>query len=57
MRSASRNYLDPLSHLSHYAHAPAIAFECGADDTHVGPEHAVFADTNRVRAKSIYRQR
>ena len=24
---------DPLSHLSHYAHAPAIAFECGADDS------------------------
>jgi uncharacterized protein len=33
--------LDPLSHLSHYAHAPAIAFECGADDTHVGPEAAL----------------
>lgn len=32
--------LDPLSHLRHYAHAPAIAFECGGDDTHVGPEGA-----------------
>jgi dienelactone hydrolase len=35
------NQLDPLSHLSHYAHAPAIAFECGANDTHVGPEGAL----------------
>ena len=35
------NYLDPLSHLSHYAHAPAIAFECGADDTHVPPDGAL----------------
>jgi uncharacterized protein len=35
------NHLDPLSHFSHYAHAPAIAFECGADDTHVGPEGAL----------------
>jgi hypothetical protein len=29
------------SHLSHYAHAPAIAFECGADDTHVPPDGAL----------------
>jgi dienelactone hydrolase len=35
------NQLDPLSHLNNYAHAPAIAFECGADDTHVGPEAAL----------------
>lgn len=35
------NHLDPLSHLSHYAHAPAIAFECGADDTHVPPDGAL----------------
>lgn len=35
------NHLDPLSHLSHYAHAPAIAFECGADDTHVAPDGAL----------------
>jgi uncharacterized protein len=34
------DHLDPLSHLSHYAHAPAIAFECGADDTHVSPDSA-----------------
>jgi uncharacterized protein len=33
--------LDPVSHLSHYARAPAIAFECGADDTHVAPEAAL----------------
>lgn len=33
-------HLDPLSHLSHYAHAPAIAFECGADDRHVSPDGA-----------------
>ncbi len=35
------NHLDPLSHLSHYAHGPAIAFECGADDTHVPPDGAL----------------
>jgi len=29
------DHLDPLSHLDHYARAPAIAFECGADGTHV----------------------
>jgi dienelactone hydrolase len=33
--------LDPLSHLDSYAHAPAIAFECGADDTHVPPDGAL----------------
>jgi uncharacterized protein len=35
------HHLDPLSHLNHYAHAPAIAFECGADDTHVPPDGAL----------------
>ena len=35
------DHLDPLSHLSHYAHAPAIAFECGADDSHVPPDGAL----------------
>jgi dienelactone hydrolase len=33
--------LDPLSHLDQYARAPAIAFHCGADDTHVPPEGAL----------------
>lgn len=35
------DHLDPLSHLGSYAHAPAIAFECGADDTHVPPDGAL----------------
>lgn len=38
--------LDPLSHPGRYAHAPAITFECGADDTHVPPDGALrFRDT------------
>lgn len=35
------NHLDPLTHLSHYSHAPAIAFECGAGDTLVPPDGAL----------------
>ena len=34
------DHLDPLTHLDAYAHGPAIAFECGADDTHVPPDGA-----------------
>jgi fermentation-respiration switch protein FrsA (DUF1100 family) len=42
--------LDPLSHLDRYAHGPAIAFECGADDTHVPPDGALrFYDALRAR--------
>jgi uncharacterized protein len=29
------DHLDPITHLDAYARGPAIAFECGADDTHV----------------------
>lgn len=32
--------LDPLTHLGHYAHRPAILFACGADDRQVPPEGA-----------------
>lgn len=32
--------LNPLTHLSNYAHAPAITFECAANDTHVPPDGA-----------------
>ncbi len=31
---------NPLTHLSAYAHAPAITFECAANDTHVPPDGA-----------------
>lgn len=33
--------LDPLSHLGSYARGPAIAFECGAEDSHVPPDGAL----------------
>jgi dienelactone hydrolase len=32
--------LNPLTHLGNYAHAPAITFECAANDTHVPPDGA-----------------
>lgn len=32
---------NPLTHLDAYAHAPAITFECAADDTHVPPDGAL----------------
>lgn len=35
------NHLAPMSHLSRYAHAPAIAFECGAADSHVPADGAL----------------
>jgi dienelactone hydrolase len=31
---------NPLTHLNAYAHAPAITFECAANDTHVPPDGA-----------------
>lgn len=34
-------HLDPQTHLEAYARGPAIAFECGDDDTHVPPDGAV----------------
>jgi dienelactone hydrolase len=34
------DHLDPLTHLDAYARGSAIAFECGADDTHVPPDGA-----------------
>ena len=33
--------LNPMFHLDAYAHCPAIAFECGADDRHVPPDGAL----------------
>ena len=33
--------IDPLSHPAHYAHCPAMTFECGALDTHVPPDGAL----------------
>ena len=32
--------IDPASHPHHYTHGPAIAFELGANDTHVPPASA-----------------
>lgn len=32
--------LDPLIHVDHYRHRPAILFECGADDLHVPSDGA-----------------
>jgi dienelactone hydrolase len=32
---------NPLFHLDAYAHCPAIAFECGAEDRHVPPDGAL----------------
>lgn len=43
--------LDPLTHPHHYVHGPAIAFELGADDTHVPPASAfAFRDILRTAA-------
>jgi dienelactone hydrolase len=33
--------IDPYSHPAHYAHCPAMTFECGALDTHVPPDGAL----------------
>lgn len=33
--------LNPLTHLDHYRHLPAIDFECGAEDHHVPPDGAL----------------
>lgn len=33
--------LNPLTHLEAYAHAPAISFVCGQEDTHVPPDGAL----------------
>lgn len=33
--------LNPLTNVQAYAHAPAITFECGADDQHVPPDGAL----------------
>lgn len=33
--------LDPMTHLDSYARAPAISFECGADDLHVHAQAAL----------------
>lgn len=33
--------LNPLTHLDAYAHAPAISFECAANDSHVPPDGAL----------------
>ena len=42
--------LDPFTHLDAYARGPSIAFECGADDTHVPPDGALrFRDALRAR--------
>lgn len=35
------DHLNPLTHLSAYAHAPAVTFECAANDIHVPPDGAV----------------
>jgi dienelactone hydrolase len=43
--------LDPLTHLDHYRHTPAIDFECGAEDLHVPPDGAARF---REPAREIY---
>lgn len=40
------NELDPATHQHRYAHGPAIAFELGADDTHVPPAAASPSTTH-----------
>lgn len=43
--------LDPATHPHNYAHGPAIAFELGADDTHVPPASAfAFRDALKTAA-------
>lgn len=45
------SHLDPATHPHHYVHGPAIAFELGADDTHVPPKAArLFHDALRATA-------
>lgn len=45
------SHLDPATHPHNYAHGPAIAFELGADDTHVPPTAAqLFRDALRSSA-------
>lgn len=44
-------HLDPATHPRNYAHGPAIAFELGAEDTHVPPEAATrFRELLRTSA-------
>jgi dienelactone hydrolase len=35
------DHLDPLTHLDHYAHGPAMSFECGQEDFHVPADGAL----------------
>jgi uncharacterized protein len=35
------DHMNPLTHLSAYAHRPAMTFECGAEDDHLLPEGAL----------------
>ncbi len=35
------DHLNPLTHLVAYAHAPAMYFICGEQDTHVPPDGAL----------------
>jgi len=45
------NQLDPTTHPHNYVHGPAIAFELGADDTHVPPASAfAFLDALKTTA-------
>ncbi len=45
--------LNPLTHLDHYRHTPAVTFECGADDRHVPPAAAEdFRDALRETYRS-----
>ncbi|HEY8911968.1 alpha/beta hydrolase [Lacisediminihabitans sp.] len=45
------NELDPSTHQDRYAHGPAIAFDLGADDTHVPPASA-FAFHEALKASA-----
>jgi len=45
---------NPLTNLSSYAHCPAIAFECGAEDDHVPPDGALRF---QVALQETYKER
>jgi dienelactone hydrolase len=45
--------MNPMTHLDHFRHAPAITFECGAEDRHVPPSGAAdFRDALRETYRS-----
>ncbi len=47
------DHLNPTTHPHNYAHGPAIAFELGADDTHVPPASALAFHNNLKAAAPV----